>query len=77
MTKTVRIDYYGMDGAGATVKEAKADASRKIERALHAARQPMQLVTVFDAGLAAIVGYDVTQDSYGYRVLNCDSHITA
>ena len=31
MSKTVRITYYGMDGEGRTTKEAKADASAKLE----------------------------------------------
>ena len=37
---TVRIEYYGMDGAGPTVTAAKADASRKIERALSGSYAP-------------------------------------
>src|SRR5258708_1322743 len=30
MSKTIRIDYCGMDGAGATVTQARQDASRKL-----------------------------------------------
>jgi hypothetical protein len=30
----IRIDYYGVEGAGKTVKEAKLDAGRKIETML-------------------------------------------
>lgn len=34
MAQTVRITYYGMDGEGRTVTEAKRDAGEKIEKAL-------------------------------------------
>lgn len=34
MAQTIKITYYGMDGEGRTVKEAKADAGTKIEAAL-------------------------------------------
>ena len=33
-TFKIRLTYHGMDGEGATVREAKADAGRKIEQAL-------------------------------------------
>lgn len=32
MSTKISLDYFGMPGEGATVKEAKADAGRKIER---------------------------------------------
>ena len=32
MSETIRIVYYGMEGEGSTVKEAKGDASRKPEQ---------------------------------------------
>jgi hypothetical protein len=34
MTNKVRITYYGMEGQGATVKEARLDAGRQIEAVL-------------------------------------------
>ena len=34
------ITYYGVDGHGRTVKEAKLDAGRKIERMLDGSYQP-------------------------------------
>lgn len=34
MTTKIHLTYFGMDGEGATVKEAKADAGKKIERAM-------------------------------------------
>lgn len=34
MSKTIRVKYYGMDGEGTTVTEAKKDAGRKITEAL-------------------------------------------
>jgi hypothetical protein len=37
---TVRITYFGMDGAGSTVTEAKKDAGRKIEAALDGSYAP-------------------------------------
>jgi len=33
MATTIRLEYFGMPGEGPTVKEAKADAGRKIEAA--------------------------------------------
>ncbi len=35
MSKTVRLTYFGMDGKGATLTEAKKDAGKKIEAVLH------------------------------------------
>ena len=40
MATAIRITYYGMDGEGATLKEAKADAARKVERALEGSYTP-------------------------------------
>jgi hypothetical protein len=34
MTVRIRLTYHGMDGEGATIREAKATAGRKIERAI-------------------------------------------
>lgn len=43
MAQTVRITYYGMDGEGRNVTEAKKDAGRKIEEALHGNYTPFVL----------------------------------
>lgn len=37
---TVRITYFGMDGQGATVTEAKRDAGAKIESAMNGSYEP-------------------------------------
>ena len=41
---TVRIDYYGVEGEGRTVTDAKRDAGRKIEAALAGSYTPEILV---------------------------------
>jgi hypothetical protein len=65
---TIRVTHYGMDGEGRTVKEAKADAGRKVEVALREARHGVCLVA--SNGYAAIVAYDVSQAEWGYRLIN-------
>src|ERR1035441_9311398 len=44
MSTRIQIEYCGMSGAGATVKEAKQDAARKIEAALSNDYTPLVLV---------------------------------
>jgi hypothetical protein len=57
---TVRVTYYGMDGAGRTVTEAKQDAGRQIERALEGSYEPTILAS---RGMAIMVW----RDPYGWR----------
>lgn len=40
---TVRIDYFGIEGSGKNVTEAKKDAGRKIEKALEGSYTPRLL----------------------------------
>ena len=40
MAQTVRITYYGMEGEGKNVTEAKRDAARKVEAALEGDYSP-------------------------------------
>ncbi len=41
--KTIHIEYYGVDGYGPTVKDAKADAGAKIAKAMKAEYTPYML----------------------------------
>ena len=43
MANSVRVTYYGMEGEGRTVKEAREDAGRKVERALSGDYTPVIL----------------------------------
>jgi len=43
MAATVRITYYGMEGEGKTLTEAKRDAGRKVEMALEGSYTPKLL----------------------------------
>ena len=56
MTIKIRLTYHSMDGEGATVREAKADAGRKIERALAEMSKAPVIVSV--DGRVALVAYD-------------------
>ena len=40
MAQTVHIEYFGMPGSGPTLKEARADAGRKLERAMKETYRP-------------------------------------
>ncbi len=64
MAQTIRITYYGMDGEGATVKDAKLDAGRKIEQALSGAYNPKLLVLEGHAILLAR-----SPQGYGYSIV--------
>jgi hypothetical protein len=59
MTIRIRLTYHGMDGEGVTVREAKADVSRKIERALTEMSKAPVIVSV--DGRVALVAYDPGQ----------------
>ena len=41
--KTVRIEYYGMEGSGRNVTEAKKDASQKLTAAIRGSYEPLLL----------------------------------
>src|SRR4051812_42854277 len=44
MRKIIHLEYCGMDGSGPTVKEAKQDATRKIEALLKETWKPIYIV---------------------------------
>jgi hypothetical protein len=48
MTTRIRLTYHGMDGGGATVREAKANARRKLEALVKQAEQTPSIVAVGD-----------------------------
>ena len=52
MAQTIRIEYFGMEGSGPTVKEARADAGQKIEKALRGSYEPQ--VIAFDGQMAIL-----------------------
>lgn len=68
MSKQITMDYYGMSGTGATVKEAKADASRKLQAAMEGDYLPY-LLTLRDE--MAIVARDPVS-GWGYRLIHSD-----
>ena len=48
MTTKISLTYYGMPGIGSTVKEAKADAGRKLETLVKASEHDPLIVVVGD-----------------------------
>lgn len=52
---TVNITYFGMDGTGRTLTEAKKDAGRKIEEAMSGSYQPRVLAS---RGIAMLLWRD-------------------
>jgi hypothetical protein len=65
MSKTIRITYYGMDGEGATVREAKAAAGNKLEQLVKDVESGPQIYSFSDR--LAIVAR--TRHSWGYRLV--------
>ena len=65
MATTIKIEYFGMPGEGPTVKEAKLDAGRKIEAALHGSYAPTFLTF---GDYTALVWREPT--GWGYRLLS-------
>jgi hypothetical protein len=65
MSKTIRITYYGMDGEGPTVREAKANAGNKLERLVRDIESGPQIYSFGDR-LAIIAR---TRYSWGYRLV--------
>lgn len=65
----VTVTYYGMEGTGRTVSEAKKDAGAKIEKALKGYYTP--LILRHD-GEMALVARDPFQ-GWGYRLIHADS----
>ena len=68
----VHITYYGMDGEGRTITEAKKDAGAKIEKALHGYYTPRILR---HAGYMALVAREPFS-GWGYRLIHADSTAT-
>lgn len=68
----VRIEYYGMDGEGKNVTEAKRDAGRKIERALSGSYSP-EIVTWRTE--TALVYRE--PDGWVYSIIRSDDRIRA
>lgn len=62
MAQTIRLTYYGMDGEGATLKEAKADAARKVEAALEGDYAPYLL----RLGKTAFLVFRTPLSGWGY-----------
>ena len=69
----IRLDYCGMEGEGETVAKAKQDAGRKIEAALKAADEPVEIVAV--RGYAALVAYSIYAQSWGSRLILDDGMV--
>lgn len=65
---TVTIQYFGMDGSGRTVTEAKRDAGSKIEKALHGYYTPTMLRA---ADLIGIIWREPA--GYSYKIIRPDS----
>jgi hypothetical protein len=68
MSTKINLTYCGMDGAGATVKEAKADAARKIETLIaELGRAPHLYLMQIDAW-TALVARDA--NGWGYKIIS-------
>lgn len=65
MSAKVRITYYGMYGEGATMKEAKLDAGRKIEQAMEGSYDPFAVTW---RGIVAVLARS-PKSGYGYRFI--------
>lgn len=63
MNTKINLEYFGMPGHGATVKEAKANAGRKIEKALEGSYQPIFLTAGADT---VILWREPTGWAYGF-----------
>ena len=66
---TVRIEYYGMDGQGKNVTEAKRDASIKIEKALGGDYSPV----IIRANGEGVLIFRTPRDGWGYALLHPDT----
>lgn len=66
MAKQITITYYGMEGSGPTVREAKADASTKLERLIREL-QNANPVIVRVGEWTALVAFDI--NGWGYRII--------
>ena len=67
---TVRIEYYGMDGVGRNVTEAKRDAGAKIENALSGDYSPI----IVRANGEAVLIFREPRYGWGYALLHPDTH---
>jgi hypothetical protein len=65
MAKKVRVTYYGMEGEGRTLTEAKADAGRKAERAISGTYTPLLISA---RGQSALV-YRIPASGWWYTIL--------
>ena len=71
----ISITYYGMDGEGPTIKEAKADAGRKIEKLVAAASEAPIIISI--RGFASLVAYSghSSGGSWASRLIMSDGKI--
>lgn len=67
MAKTIRIEYYGMEGAGETVTKAKQDAGRKIEAAIHGSYVP-EIIGNLANGFAVLL-YREAKFGWSYKLI--------
>lgn len=70
MTQEVRITYYGMEGVGKNVTEAKRDAGSRIEEALKGDHEP---VIIGDLARYAALLFRTPQHGWTYAVLAPDT----
>ena len=63
MTQTARITYFGMEGEGRNLTEAKRDAGRKVEQALEGSYTP-ELIGDISKGYAMLL---VRQPKLGWE----------
>ena len=68
MATQVSVKYFGMDGVGRNVTEAKRDAGRKIEAALEGHYEP----TIYRDGAAAVMVFRNPLHGWGHTVLTDD-----
>lgn len=67
MSTRIALTYFGMDGQGATVKDAKADAGRKIESLLDDMSRAPHLYIMQADGWSALVTRSA--HGWGYRII--------
>lgn len=70
MGTTHHLTYFGMEGSGPTVREAKADAGRKIEAALSGRYVPF---LIRHGAYLAIIWREPTCGALGYAYKVCDA----
>jgi flavin-binding protein dodecin len=77
MAKQINLTYCGMDGSGPTVREAKLDATRKIEKAI-ASRYSCAVIATVEGSIFVVHGgleagsYSIAGKDRKYGM--CSSH---